>query len=257
MPAGTQPPLIINYDASTVPVLQIAYSSKVLSEQQLLDLAQNTIRPHLATVRGAAIARRLWRQAAPDAAAISIPRRCRRTVCRPRTCRPPWATRPRSFPPAIVKIGAYQYTVKLNDAADTIEGLNDLPIKTVGGATVFLRDVGHARDGNAPQNNVVHAYGGRAVLSTILKNGNASTLDVVDGVKQTAAPAQEPAARHSCKIDFLNDQSHLRESGGGRRGARRHHRRRPHQPDDPAVPGQLALHRDHRHLHSAGGAVRR
>ena len=204
-PPGTQPPLIINYDASTVPVLQIAYSSKVLSEQQLLDLAQNTIRPHLATVRGAASPAAYGgkqRQVVLDL----DPQAMQAHGLSPQDVQAAIASQTQIIPAGNIKIGAYQYTVKLNNAAESVEALNDLPIKTVNGVTIFLRDIGHARDGSAPQNNVVHAFGSRAVLATVLKNGNASTLDVVDGTKQMLARIKQQLP-DDLRIDFLNDQS--------------------------------------------------
>src|ERR1043166_1933504 len=185
-PPGTQPPLIIPYDASTVPVLQVAYSSKVLSEQQLLDLAQNTIRPRFATVKGAASPaayggkqRQVVIDLDPQAlAAHNLSAQDVQNAIGNQT---------QITPAGNVKIGSYEYSVQLNDATQSPDFLNAIPIRTQNGVTTFLRDIGHARDGNAPQTNIVHAFGGRAVLATILKTGNASTLDVVDGVKQLLA----------------------------------------------------------------------
>ena len=110
------------------------------------------------------------------------------------------------IPAGNIKIGSYQYVVKLNNAADSIAGLNNLPVKTVDGATVFMRDVAHVRDGSPPQTTIVHVDGGRAVLTTILKNGSASTLDVVQGVKDVL-PRVKALLPDSLKIDLLNDQS--------------------------------------------------
>ena len=109
-------------------------------------------------------------------------------------------------PAGNIKIGTFQYTFHLNDAASTIEAMNNLPIKTVNGATVYMRDVAHVRDGNAPQHSIVHVDGGRAVLTTILKNGSASTLDVVQGIKNML-PRLEQQLPSSLKIDSFNDQS--------------------------------------------------
>ena len=252
-PPGTQPPLILNYDASTVPVLQIAYSSNVLSEQQLFDLAQNTVRPRLATVRGAASpgayggkTREVLLELDPQALqAHNLSAQDVQNAVGNQTL---------IVPAGNVKIGSYQYTVKLNNAAETIEGLNNIPIKTMNGVTVFLRDVGHAVDGNAPQQNVVHAFGGRAVLSTMLKTGNASTLDVVDGIKTAFAQAEGSAAGYLTHRPSQRSVD-LREGCGYRRGARGRDCRGADQPDDPAVPGQLAFHRHYRHLDSPGGVV--
>ena len=164
------------------------------------------------------------------------------------------------IPAGNIKIGSYQYVIQLNDAAQSVESLNDMPIKaTADGATVFMRDVAHVRDGSAPQTSIVHVDGGRAVLSTILKNGSASTLDVVQGIKDAAAIAQAAPAEFT--QDRLAQRSvDLRESGDLGRGARRCAGGAADQPDDPSVPGKLAFHPDHRHLDPAfgpGGADRR
>jgi len=96
-------------------------------------------------------------------------------------------------PAGNVKIGTFQYVVRLNNAADTIAAMNDLPVKTAGGGTVFLHDVGHVRDGNTPQQNIVHVNGNRAVLSTVLKERQASTIDVVNGIKNLL-----PILKYNC-----------------------------------------------------------
>ena len=197
MPQGTQPPLVLNYSASTVPVLQLAASSKVLSEQQVLDLSQNFVRPQLSTIPGAAIpfsyggkTRQIQVDLNPQAmqaqglSAIDVQNAL--------------AGQNQIVPGGAIKMGSFQYMLHLNDAAASIEDLNNLPVKTVGGATVYLRDVGHVRDGNAPQQSVVHVDGSRAVLTTVLKNGSASTLDVVQGIRNmlpklaSAADAVQP-----------------------------------------------------------------
>ena len=205
MPAGSQPPLILNYSASTVPVLQLATSSTVLSEQQILDLSQNFMRPQLATVQGAAIpfsyggkTRQIQVDLDPAAmqavglSAIDVQNAL--------------ANQNQIVPGGDIKIGSYQYTLRLNDAAATIDALNYLPVKTVNGATIFMKDVAHVRDGNAPQQSVVHVNGSRAVLTTVLKNGSASTLDVVQGVKDML-PKLRQLLPPSFRIDALNDQS--------------------------------------------------
>ena len=205
MPPGTNPPFMVNYNASTVPVLQIALSSKTLSEQQILDLAQNTMRPIMVSVPGAAFpapyggkARQVQVDLDPQAMqAHHVSATDVQTAIGNQT---------QIIPAGNVKIGSYQYVVRLNNAADSIAGLNNLPVKTVDGATVFMRDVAHVRDGSPPQTTIVHVDGGRAVLNTILKNGSASTLDVVQGVKDLI-PRVKALMPDSLKIDLLNDQS--------------------------------------------------
>ena len=137
---------------------------------------------------------------------ISIPARCRRIRSPPPTSQNAIANQTQIIPAGNIKIGSYQYVVKLNNAADSIESLNNVPVKTVDGATVFMRDVAHVRDGSPPQTTIVHVDGTRAVLMTMLKNGSASTLDVVQGVKDIL-PRLKLRLPDSLKIDLLNDQS--------------------------------------------------
>ncbi|HEX4636864.1 MAG TPA: efflux RND transporter permease subunit, partial [Rhizomicrobium sp.] len=205
MPVGTQPPFIINYSASTVPVLQMAFSSASLSEQQVLDYSQNFARPRLTTVYGAAVPFSYggkYRSIQIDLDPQAMQARGLSAI----DVQNAFANQNQIVPTGNIKIGSYQYVAKLNNAADTIEGINDLPIKTVNGGTVYLRDVGHVRDGNTPQQNIVHVDGARAVLSTVLKNGQASTIDVVNGVK-AVLPLLKLQLPPALKIDVLSDQS--------------------------------------------------
>ncbi len=205
MPANMQPPNIIVYSASTVPVLQLAISSKTLSEQELGDLSQNFARPRLATVRGA-------RTTAPQGGksrGIQIdldPQAMQARGLSPSDVQNAFANQNQLTPAGTIKIGSFQYVVDLNNSADTIEAINNMPVKTVNGGTVYLRDVGHVRDGSSVQNNIVHVDGTRAVLSTVLKNGNASTLDVVNGIKDFI-PDLRSQMPDSLKVDVLTDQS--------------------------------------------------
>jgi multidrug efflux pump subunit AcrB len=205
MPAGTTPPLIINYSAATVPILQLAQSAKSQSEQKLFDLSQTIIRPGLISVPGAAIpypyggkVRQI--QIDLDPVALQSKGLSAQDVSNA------LAAQNQILPAGTVKIGTFQYNVRLNDSAETIEELNNLPIKTVDGATIYIHDVGQVRDGSSPQTNVVHVDGARAVLSTILKNGSASTLAIVQGVKDRL-PALQETLPDDFKIIPLNDQS--------------------------------------------------
>jgi multidrug efflux pump subunit AcrB len=205
MPAGTTPPLILNYSAATVPILQLAMSDKTLSEQKLFDLGQTIIRPGLISVPGAAIpypygGRVRQVQIDLDPQALQSKDLSATDVVNA------IAAQNQILPVGTVKIGTYQYNVKLNDAAESIEELNNLPIKTINGATIYIRDVGQVRDGAPPQTNVVHVDGGRSVLSTILKNGSASTLAIVQGIKDRLPKLQEQLP-DTFKIIPLNDQS--------------------------------------------------
>jgi CzcA family heavy metal efflux pump len=205
MPAGTQPPLILNYSAATVPVLQLALSSDVLSEQQVLDLSQNFIRPQLTTVPGAAVPFPYGGKSRQVQVDLD-PQAMQAEGLSAADVENALANQDQIEPVGTAKIGSYQYMVHLNNSADTVLDFNDMPVKTVNGATIFMRDVGHVRDGYPPQQNIVHVDGARAVLSTVLKNGSASTLDVVQGVlsKLPLLKQQMPA---TLKITALNDQS--------------------------------------------------
>ena len=205
MPPGATPPLILNYNASTVPILQLAFSGDHMTEQQVLDLAQNFVRPVLTTIPGAAIpysyggkVRQLQIDLDPQALLAKglSAQDVENTI----------ASQNQILPAGTVKFGPTQYTVKLNDAAETIAELNDLPIKSANGATIYIHDVGHVRDGSPPQQSIVHVDGKRAVLTTILKTGAASTLDIVQGVKD-ALPQIEATLPSNFRINLLNDQS--------------------------------------------------
>ena len=205
MPAGTLPPFIINYNASTVPVLQMAFSSKSLSEQQVLDYSQNFARPRLTTVPGAAVPFSYggkYRAVQIDLDPVAMQSRGLSAT----DVQNAFVSQNQIIPAGNIKIGSFQYVVKLNNAADTIEAMNDLPLKTVNGGTVFLHDVGNVRDGNPPQQNIVHVDGSRAVLSTVLKTGQASTIDVVNDIKNLL-PLLRQQLPDALKIDVLSDQS--------------------------------------------------
>ncbi len=205
LPPGATPPLILNYNASTVPILQLATSGRGLSEQRVLDLTQNFMRPVLSTVPGAAIPYSyggLVRQVQIDL----DPQALQAKGMSAQDVANAIAAQDQILPAGSVKIGPLQYTVNLNDAPDTIDQLNDLPVRAANGATIFIHDVGHVRDGSPPQQSRVHVDGARAVLTTILKAGSASTLDIVQGVKN-ALPKLEETLPPSFRIVALNDQS--------------------------------------------------
>ncbi|MBN9555642.1 MAG: efflux RND transporter permease subunit, partial [Alphaproteobacteria bacterium] len=205
MPQGINPPFLVNYDASTVPILQLALSSDSLSEQQVSDLSQTILRPGLVSVPGATYpapygGRSRSVQIDLDPKAMQAHRISATDV------QAAIGNQTQIIPAGNIKIGSYQYVVKLNNAVESVESLNNIPIKVVDGATVFMRDVAHVRDGSPPQTTIVHVDGKRAVLMTVLKNGSASTLDVVQGVKNVL-PRMKQLLPDSFKIDLLNDQS--------------------------------------------------
>jgi len=182
LPPGQTPPLIIRYNASTVPILQYAVSSRKLGEQELYDLSQNQIRVGLSTVLGAAVP---WPYGGKtrvvsvdlDLAALRSKNLAAQDVVNALNAQN------LVFPSGTAKIGALEYDVELNTSPRVLDELNDLPIRTENGATVLIRDVAQVRDGYLPQQNIVRQDGVRGALLTILKNGSASTLEVVKRVK--------------------------------------------------------------------------
>lgn len=205
MPTGVTPPLILNYSASTVPILQIALSGKGLSEQQLGDLGLNTIRTRLVTVPGAAVPYPFGgktRQVQIDLNPTALQARglAAQDVANA------LAAQNLILPVGTQKIGVQEYTLQLNNAAGSMDDIGNFPIKVVNGATVYIRDVASVRDGNPPQSNIVHVDGAKSVLMSVLKNGATSTLDIVSGVK---ARLQEikPTLPDNLEAVPINDQS--------------------------------------------------
>src|SRR5262245_33363315 len=183
MPPNMTPPLILNYNASTVPIIQLALSGQGMSEQQLADTGLNVVRTPLVTVPGAAIpypyggkARQV--QIDLDSSAMQARGLSGQDVANA------LAAQNLLTPVGTQKIGAFEYTVQLNNAPSVIAELGNLPIKTMNGAMIYIRDVAHVRDGNPPQTNIVHVEGSRSVLMQVLKNGSVSTLAIIDGIKQ-------------------------------------------------------------------------
>ncbi|KXU33718.1 RND transporter [Sphingobium sp. 22B] len=205
MPPGITPPLVLNYSASTVPILQLALSGKGLSEQQLFDMGMNQVRPPLITVPGLAMpfpSGGKQRQVQIDLNPLALQSK----GLSAQDVGAAIAAQNQINPAGFVKIGETQYSVKLNNAPSSIEALNDLPVKVVNGATITMRDVAHVRDGSGPQQNIVHVEGSRSVLLTILKNGATSTLAIVDGVKEKL-PQIAAGLPDSLKILPIGDQS--------------------------------------------------
>jgi CzcA family heavy metal efflux pump len=205
MPPGVTPPLILNYSASTVPILQLALSGKGLSEQQLFDLGQNQIRPSLVTIPGLAMpypSGGRSRQVQIDLNPVALQSK----GLTAQDVGAAIAAQNQINPAGFVKIGSTQYSVRLNNAPGTIEALNDLPVKVVNGATIYMRDIAFVRDGSGPQTNVVHVEGSRSVLLTVLKNGATSTLAIVNGVKD-ALPKISATLPDTLKILPIGDQS--------------------------------------------------
>lgn len=182
MPPGQTPPLVIRYSASTVPVFQYSFTSKKLSEQELFDFAQNQIRVGLSVVPGASVP---WPYGGKtrlvavdlDLTALKAKNLSAQDVVDAIN------TQNLILPSGTAKIGATEYNIELNSSPRVLEELNDLPVKTVGGATIYLRDVAQVRDGYLPQRNIVRQDGIRGALLTVYKTGVSSTLAVVRSVK--------------------------------------------------------------------------
>jgi multidrug efflux pump subunit AcrB len=205
MPAGTTPPLIINYNAATVPILQLALSGAGLSEQQLFDLGMNTVRTPLVTVNGAAIPlpyggkqRQVQIDLKPDA--LQARGLSAQDVANA------LATQNVLVPVGTQKIGSFEYTLQVNSAPSAIADLARLPVKVINGTTILMSDVADVHDGNAPQTNIVHVDGNRSVLMSVLKNGSASTLAIVDGVR-AKLDTLRPGWPDVLKVTPINDQS--------------------------------------------------
>jgi len=205
LPPGTTPPLVIIYSASTVPVLQIGLTSDRLSEQQLFDYGNNFIRTQLATVQGAAMPFPYGgkqRLVSVDIDSTALQARGLSPVDIVNAVN----AQNLILPTGTAKMGALEYNVELNGSPRVIAELNDLPVKTVNGSTVYMRDVAHIRDGFAPQTNVVLANGQRGVLMSVYKTGSASTLSIVDRVKQTLND-YKPSLPEGLNLTTFFDQS--------------------------------------------------
>jgi multidrug efflux pump subunit AcrB len=205
MPTGATPPLIVNYSASTVPIIQLALSGIGLTEQRLADLGLNFVRTRLVTVQGAGIPWPFGGKAPQvmfdlDTAALQARGLTGLDVANA------LAAQNLTTPAGTEKIGDYEYTVNLNSAPSKIQELDDLPIKSVGGAMVYMHDVAHVHNGNAVQTNIVHVDGNRSVLISVFKNGMTSTLDIVSGIKKMLGIIK-PSLPDELEIKPIGDQS--------------------------------------------------
>ncbi len=203
LPAGTQPPLIINYSASTVPILQLALSG--MSESELNDVGLNFLRTQLVTVPGASIPYPYGGK--QRQVMVDLDQRLLQSKgLSPADVVTALGQQNIVLPSGTAKIGEFEYDVAMNASPRTVAELNNLPVRVVGNSTIYLRDVAHVRDGFAPQTNVVRRDGSRGTLVTILKTGAASTLDVVGGIR-TMLPRVIPTLPPELKVQPLADQS--------------------------------------------------
>jgi multidrug efflux pump subunit AcrB len=205
LPPGTLPPLIINYSASSVPILQLGLSGRGLSEQQLNDLGQNFLRPQLVTVPGAVIPYPYGGKQRQVMINL-VPRLMQAKGVSPTDVLTAITNQNIVLPSGTVKIGEFEYDTALNGSPRSVQELNDLPIKQLGGATIYLKDVATVSDAFAPQTNIVRQDGRRGVLLSVLKAGTASTIDVVNGIRSTLKRAVQTLPPE-LKITALGDQS--------------------------------------------------
>jgi multidrug efflux pump subunit AcrB len=205
LPAGTQPPLIINFSASSVPILQLALSGNGLTESQLNDIALNFLRTQLVTVPGAAVPFPYGGKQRQVMVSLS-PQLMQAKGLSPSDVVSAVNLQNLVLPSGTAKIDQFEYDVDLNAAPHSVAELNDLPVKVANGATIYLRDVAQVSDGFAPQTNIVRLDGKRSALVTILKAGNASTIDVVDGIRKLL-PRVAATLPPELKIQPLGDQS--------------------------------------------------
>ena len=205
LPPGTQPPLILNFNASNVPVLQLGLSGQGLSEQQLNDLGQNFLRTQLVTVPGAAVPYPYGGKSRQIMINLN-PRLMQAKGLSPLDVLNAVTAQNLVAPYGTAKIGMSEYDVDVNDSPKTVAELNDIPIKVVGDSTIYLKDVAYVCDGFAPQTNIVRQDGRRGTLVTVLKAGDASTLDVVKGVRQLL-PRVEATLPPELNVKPLADQS--------------------------------------------------
>jgi multidrug efflux pump subunit AcrB len=205
LPPGTTPPLIIQYNASSVPILKLGLSGQGLSEQQLYDIGVNFVRTRLASVEGASIpfpygGKQRQVQVDIDTQALQA------HGLSPDDVVNAISAQNLILPSGTAKIGPFEYEMDTNSAPLTMAELNNLPIKEVHGAIVYIHDVAHVRDGYPPQTNIVHVDGQRASLLTVLKTGNSSTLDIIKSVR-SKLPAIAASLPPQLRITPLSDQS--------------------------------------------------
>jgi multidrug efflux pump subunit AcrB len=205
MPPGATPPLVISYSASSIPVIQLGLSSPTMSEQDLNDIALNFLRPQLVTIPGAAVPYPYGGKTR----LISVDLDTRAMLAKgltPSDVVSAVNAQNLILPTGTAKIGPREYTVNMNGSPATVDGLNDIPVRTLNGATTYLREVAHVRDGFSPQTNIVRQDGRRGVLVSVLKNGNASTLSIVNTLRGLL-PEARASLPQGLSITALFDQS--------------------------------------------------
>ncbi|HEY0566034.1 MAG TPA: efflux RND transporter permease subunit [Terriglobales bacterium] len=206
LPAGTQPPLIIVYSASSVPIVQVGISSKTLPENALNDITLNFVRSPLTTIKGAAIPYPYGGKQRVVAVDLNT-QQLQAHGLAPADVVNAVNAQNLILPSGTSKIGPLEYEVAMNGSPDRLEDLNDLPVKTVNGTTTYIKDVAHVRDGFTPQTNVVRQDGVRGTLLSVMKNGNASTIDIVNQVKAKLPGIRNTITEGDIELRTLFDQS--------------------------------------------------
>jgi CzcA family heavy metal efflux pump len=205
MPPGIQPPIIVRYNASSVPIVQIGLSSETMSEEEVYDYGLYILRNQLSTIQGLTIPTPYGGRERQIMVDID-PQLLQAKGISPKEVADAINAYNLAYPTGVARIGENEYPVTLNNTPVTPQTFNDIPIKTIGNATIYMRDVAQVRDGSTTQSTVVRRNGTRGALVMLLKNGNASTLDIVNQVK-TMLPNIKAAAPKDLRIELLFDQS--------------------------------------------------
>src|SRR5258708_440177 len=205
MPPGITPPYVVRYSATSVPIVQIAVSSDTLTEQQIFDYAQNFIIQRLGTVQGAGVPQPYGGKQRQVMIDLDLEAMFARGLS-PNDVTTAILNQNLIIPAGTAKMGDTEYVIKLNSSPGVVAAFNDMPVKTVNGVPVYIRDVAYVRDGFAVQTNVVRRDGRRAVLMTVLKSEGASTLCVVNRLR-AALPGVQAQMPPDRKMDLLVDQS--------------------------------------------------
>jgi multidrug efflux pump subunit AcrB len=205
MPPGTFPPQVLKYDAASVPILQLGLSSKTLKEQEIFDLGQNFIRTPLATVQGANISYPFGGKNRQIMVDLNLDELYAKQLS-PIDVSNSLSLQNLILPAGTAKFAETEYPVRLNSSPSVIADFNNLPIKTVNGATIYMKDVATVHDGFVPQTNIVRTNGSRGVLMTVTRNGNASTISIVNAVKNALPRIMETLPK-DLKLSVFGDQS--------------------------------------------------
>jgi len=206
MPPGTQPPLIVRYNATDAPVLQLGLSSDSLTEPQITDYAQTRVRPQIATVQGARLSQAFGGKTRQIMVDLEPERMIAYNVT-PEEVLNAVSVQNLTLPSGALRVADREYNIRLNSKPDAVATLNDVPIKVVGGTTVHMRDVANVHDGSAVQANIVKQDGSKGVLMSLVKTGNASTTQIVDRIRNQILPTVRAAAPSGLRIQELFDQS--------------------------------------------------